>query len=331
MAHLFDPIDVGLLTLKNRIVMPPMAMDYATGEGEITDEVVGHYLERARGGVGLIITEHLFVSPEGRYSARQPGIYDDALLPGLERLAGTIVDEGVPLIAQISHAGARTTLEASVIQPVSPSGIKVPGVEAEPRELSVDEIIRIADAFTAAAARARKAGFTGVEIHGAHGFLLGQFASPITNHRTDEYGGSLENRMRLSIEIVRRVKAEIGDDMVLAYRLGADDMMDGGFALDDAGKVAQWLVDVGVQLMDVSGGLVGSRSADEGQGYFVPLATAVKSAITIPVIGVGKIIDPLFAESIIADERADMVAVGRAILKDPEWPKAAGVKLGVVG
>lgn len=331
MPHLFDPIDVGPLTLKNRIIMPAMAMDLATGEGEITDEVIEHYKRRAQGGVGLIVTEHFYVRPDGRYSVKQPGIYDDSLLPGLERLAKAIAMEGVPIIVQISHAGARTVMEASVVRPVSPSGVRVAGADAEPRELTTEEIVEIADSFAAAVARAKKAGFNGVEVHGAHGFLLNQFASPITNHRTDEYGGSLENRLRLSLEIVRRVKAEIGDEMLLSYRLGADDMMDGGFTVEEAKVAAQWLEDEGVQMMNVSGGLVGSRPAEGGPGYFVPLATAIKSVVSVPVVGVGKITDPHFADEIIASGRADLVAVGRAILKDPDWPKKAAISLGVGG
>ncbi len=329
MPHLFDPIDVGPLTLKNRIIMPAMAMDLATEEGEITDDVIEHYRRRAKGGVGLIVTEHLYVRPDGRYSVKQPGIYDDSLLPGLERLADAIAMEGVPMIAQISHAGARTVMEASVVRPISPSGVKVAGADAEPRELTSEEIVEISDAFTAAAARAKRAGFRGVEVHGAHGFLLNQFASPITNHRTDQYGGPLENRLRLPLEIVRRVKAEIGDEMLLSYRLGADDMMDGGFTLDEAKVAAQMLEDEGVQLLNVSGGLVGSRPAEGGPGYFVPLATAIKRAVGVPVVGVGKITDPHFADEIISSGRADLVAVGRAILKDPDWPRKAAIALRV--
>ncbi|MCL4499145.1 MAG: NADH:flavin oxidoreductase, partial [Chloroflexi bacterium] len=256
-----------------------MAMDYATGEGEVADQVVEHYVERARGGVGLMISEHLYVEARGRYSAKQLGIHDDKLLPGLERLAGSVASESVPFIAQISHAGARTTLEASVVKPVSPSGIGVAGGDAEPEALTADDMLEIADAFVFAAQRARRAGFAGVEVHGAHGFLLSQFASPITNRRTDEYGGSLENRLRFSLEIVKRVKAAIGEEMILAYRLGADDMMDGGFTLEEAKTAAGLLARAGVQLMDVSGGLVGSRPSQGGPGFFVPFARAIKSVV----------------------------------------------------
>lgn len=329
MPHLFDPIHVGRFTLKNRIVMPAMAMEYATGEGEITDKVIDHYVERAGGGVGLIVTEHFFVRPEGRFSAKQVGIHSDDLLSGLERLAKAVEAKGVPIVAQLSHAGARTVLEASVVTPVSPSGIKVGGTVDEPRTLTAAEIMEIADAFVAAAGRARKAGFSGVEVHGAHGFLLGQFASPITNHRTDEYGGSLENRLRLAMEIVRRVRAEIGPEMLLSYRLGADDMMDGGFTLDEAKTVAGWLIDAGVDLIDVSGGLVGSRPAEAEPGFFVPLAAGIKAISSVPVVGVGMITEPAFAESIIVEDKADLVAIGRALLKESEWPKRAAVELGI--
>ncbi|MHB0975881.1 MAG: NADH:flavin oxidoreductase [Candidatus Aquicultorales bacterium] len=326
MPHLFDPITVGPLTVKNRIMMPAMAMDYATPDGRITDQVIEHYVERAKGGVGLMVSEHMYVRKDGRFSVKQPGIYSDDLMPGLRNLAGVIEQLGVPFIVHIRPAGARTTLEASVMEPVSPSGIPV-STNAQPRALGSEEILEIADAFVAAARRAREAGFAGVEVHGAHGFLLGQFVSPVTNKRDDEYGGTLENRMRLPLEIVRRVRAELHDGMLLAYRFGADDMVEGGFTVNDAKAVAPWLVEAGVQMLDVSGGLVGSRPAEGGPGFFVPLATAVKEVVDVPVVGVGKITEPDLADSVIAEERADIVAVGRAILKDPDWPKKAAVAL----
>jgi 2,4-dienoyl-CoA reductase-like NADH-dependent reductase (Old Yellow Enzyme family) len=198
--------------------------------------------------------------------------------------------------------------------------------EEVPRELSVKEIEEISKAFGAAAARTKEAGFDAVEIHGAHGFLLNEFFSPLTNKRSDQYGGSLVSRMRLPLEVVGEVKRQVGEKYPVFYRLGSDDMTPGGITVEDSKVLAIELVKAGVTLIDVSGGLVGSRPDHLPPGYFVPQAYAIKKAINVPVIAVGGIKTPELADSIIREGKADLVAIGRALLSDPAWAvKAAQV------
>jgi len=192
------------LRLKNRIVMPPMHTGLATRKGAVTSRLIEHYVKRAK-ALGLLIVEHSYVSLDGKLSERQLGIYDDKLVKGLRKLANSVHAIGTPVVIQINHAGSRTTVEVTGMQPVAPSSDK------GARRLKVDEIEVLVDAFAAAAGRAMKAGFDGVEVHGAHGFLLNQFFSPLANRRRDGYGGSLENRMRFPLEVVERVKEKVGD------------------------------------------------------------------------------------------------------------------------
>jgi 2,4-dienoyl-CoA reductase-like NADH-dependent reductase (Old Yellow Enzyme family) len=205
-------------------------------------------------------------------------------------------------------------MEMAGMQPVAPS----PNERA--RELQVEEIEALTEAFAIAAERAIRAGFDGVEVHGAHGFLLNQFFSPLTNRRRDEYGGSLENRMRFPLEVIERVKEKIGGRLLL-YRLGSDDLDPAGTRIEDSQKFAAKLEEAGVDIIDVSGGLCGSRPERlQGiQGYFISQAQQIKKIVDIPVIGVGGITEPEFADRVIRDGKVDLVAVGRELLKDPDW------------
>lgn len=318
MPRLFDPIKIGSLSLKNRIVMPPMATELATMEGEVTSDLVKHYRRRAK-GLGLLIVEYSYVSKGGKLSPHQLGIYGDKLIAGLTRLANQIRAVGTPIAIQINHAGRQANSNVCGAQPVGPSAIPHSKEFEVPRELGKDEIEELVEAFSSAAQRAVEARFNAVEVHGAHGFLLNQFMSPLSNKRSDEYGGKLENRMRFPLEIIARIKEKIGN-FPLLYRLGADDMRPGGLTLDESKIFAQELVKAGVHAIDVSGGMIGSRPAElKGIGYFVPLAEAIKEVVNVPVIGVGRIRTPEFADEVIRKNRADLAAVGRAILADPEW------------
>lgn len=329
MPGLFDPIEINNLRLKNRIVMPPMETSRAGLDGSVTQEVIDHYVRRARGGVGLIIIEHTFVMPNGRLSPRQLGLYDDRLIPGFRLLADAIHEQNVPCVIQLNHAGSRTTTDIIGEQPVSASDIPLPTGGEIPRSLSKEEIIDIIDAFGKAAARAKEAGFDGVEIHGAHGFLLNQFASPLTNKRNDEYGLDLTGRMRFPLEIIQAVRDTVGIDYILLYRLGADDLIDGGITIEDGIEMAKLIVNEGIKIVDVSGGLGGSRPADMKPGYFVPQASVIKKNIDVPVIAVGAITTGELADDIIRDGEADLVAIGRALLKNPDWPKTVATDLGL--
>ena len=319
MPRLLDPLKVESLELRNRIVMPPMATGLAGTHGEVTKKLIDHYVMRAE-GLGLLIIEHSYVTLGGKLSPRQLGIYDDKLIPGLARLVDAVHNIGTPLTIQINHAGRKTTSKVCGVQPVAPSPIASAEEEEIPRELEKNEIETLVVGFSQAAQRAVEAGFDAVEVHGAHGFLLNQFVSPLSNKRSDEYGGSLENRMRFPLQIIAEIKEKIGGGFPLFYRLGADDMMLGGLTLAESKIIAQRLVKAGVHVVDVSGGMCGSRPLSlTGPGYFVPLAEAIKQAVNVPVIGVGGITTPEFADEIIRKKRADLVAVGRALLADPKW------------
>ena len=313
MVILSDPLTIKGLTLKCRIVMPPMATGFATKQGTATRSLVEHYVRRAK-ALGLIIVEHSYVSLQGKLSERQLGIDDDGLIPGLKKLVQNVHAMGTPIAAQINHAGARTTQEITGMPPVAPSAAE--GV----RELQVGEIEEISCAFAVAAERAMKAGFDGVEVHGAHGFLLNQFFSPLTNRRSDKYGGSLENRMRFPLEVVEKIR-EVVRGKILMYRLGADDLDPAGTRIADSKRFGLKLQDAGVDVIDVSGGVCGSRPEKlQGiQGYFVPQAHQIREVVNVPVVGVGGIEDPAYADRLVREGIVDLVAVGRVLLKDPEW------------
>ncbi len=317
LVDLLDPLEVKGLTLKNRIVMPPMNTGLATTEGAVTGQLVEHYVKRS-GALGLLIVEHSYVSLEGKLSEKQLGIYDDRLVPGLEKLLSSIHAMGTPIVIQINHAGKHARMEITGMQPVAPSSSK------DAKKLRVKELEAMIETFALAAERAIKAGFDGVEVHGAHGFLLNQFFSPIANRRSDRYGGSLENRMRFPLEVVERIKNKVGGRSLL-YRLGSDDLDPAGTQIEDSQKFAVKLEEAGVDIVDVSGGLCGSRPAEfqNRRGYFIPQAQQIKKVICIPVIGVGGITEPEYANKLIKEGRVDLVAVGRALLKDPDWATKA--------
>jgi len=289
----------------------------ATTEGAVTDNLVRHYVERSK-ATGLVIVEHSYVSLDGRLSERQLGICGDGFVPGLERLSSSIHATGTSAVIQINHAGRSASMEVTGTQPVAPS----PSESA--RELKGGEIKNLVEAFATAADRAMRAGFDGVEVHGAHGFLLNQFFSPVANRRRDKYGGSLESRVRFPLEVVERVKEKVGGRLLL-YRLGSDDLNPEGTQIEDSKKFAVKLEEAGVDIIDVSGGLCGSRPAQlQGrQGYFIPQAQQIKRVIGVPVIGVGGITEPEYANRLIQEGRVDLVAVGRGLLEDPDWAAKA--------
>jgi 2,4-dienoyl-CoA reductase-like NADH-dependent reductase (Old Yellow Enzyme family) len=323
MAGLLKPLSIGSLRLKNRIVMPPMATEMASQDGDVTDELVKHYELRAK-DPGLIIVEHCFVDLGGRRSYRQLGIHDDKMINGLARIVKTVHWFGTPVAIQLNHAGRTTTRSICGAQPVGPSPIRALDGLEEPRELSEDELEDLAEVFSRSARRASEAGFDAVEVHGAHGFLLNQFNSPLSNRRNDRYGGSLENRISFPLLVMTRVRQAVGKDVSLFYRMGADDLTPGGFTVEEGKKFALRLVDTGVQVIDVSGGMCGSRPLQlQHQGFFIHLASEIKSVVHTPVIGVGGIRDPSFADQVVRSGKADLVAVGRAQLEDPLWATKA--------
>jgi 2,4-dienoyl-CoA reductase-like NADH-dependent reductase (Old Yellow Enzyme family) len=328
MTTLLDPLKIGSLKVRNRIVMPPMGTNYADNKGRVTEKLLKHYADRSK-DLGLLIVEHSFVTQKGRASLSQLGVHSDDLIPGLTRLTKTAHENGTPIALQINHGGGTTSSDVTGSQPVAPSSVMHPqrGVEM-PHEMSLNEIEDIINHFSNAARRAKEAGFDAVEVHGAHGYLLGQFVSPLTNRRRDDYGGTLDNRVRLSCRIIEEVKRELGSNFPVFYRLGVDDLIPGGLTLQDGVEAAKKIAEKGVDVMDVSGGLIGGRPEGfEGPGFFVPHAAAVKEVLDIPVIGVGGIQTADDANEIIKSNRVDLVAIGRAILSEPKWATTAILEL----
>lgn len=336
MPGLMDPVRVGTLELPNRIVMPPMLVDLATHDGEVTDATLDHYRQRAP-GVGLVIVELSTVTYSGRAWMEEVGIYKDELVPGLRRLAKTVQGQGTKVAIQLGHGGARGLPKAwlglpdsAPRLPAGPSPVPLPGEEAVPRELSTEEVEGIVVAFGEAARRAQDAGFDAVEVHGAHGYLNHEFVSPLTNRRSDRYGGSPANRMRLPVEIVAEVRRRLGPDFPVMYRLGGRDGLDGGLTVEGAQRVAMALVEAGVNGMEVSGGFgrPGPPPRRIRQGHMIPTTARIQQAVSVPVVGLGGITEPAFADQIIREGRVSMAGVGRGILNDPQWALNAAAELG---
>ena len=322
MPGLLDPIRVGSLVIPNRLVMPSMVTGLASKDGKVTDALVEHYRQRAS-GVGLAIVEATSVESIPPWTDR-PGIYNTCFVAGLQRLASTVKERGSRIAIQLIHSGAIEQPDTTPVYPTGPSAVSMPNSDVIMRELSVQDIEEIIVAFGKAAIRAKSAGFDAVEIHGAHSTIPNKFTSPLSNKRTDRYGGSLENRIRLPLEIVAEIRRQIGTDYPILYRLGADDMTPGGLTIQEGRRIAVALVEAGVDVIDVSGGLVGYQHPTlKSQGYFIPMAEEIKRAARVPVIGVGGITEPVYANRVIRERRVDMVAVGRAILNDPEWARKA--------
>jgi len=317
LAGLLDPLKVKDLTLKNRIVMPPMQTSRATVKGAVTDRLIGFYVRRST-ALGLLIVEHSYVSAAGKLSPKQLGIYDDELIHGLKRLASRIHAVGTPVVLQITHAGGIANKKIIGAEPAGPSATR------KTRELTRSEIEALVEEFAMAAERATKAGFDGVELHGAHGFLLNQFFSPLLNKRGDEYGGPLENRMRFPLMVVKKVRESVRGRLLL-YRLGADDLAPNGTHVDDSAAFAVKLEQYGVDVVDVSGGLCGSepKQLRSVKGYFIPQAYEIKKAVRTPIIGVGGITEAEYADKLVREGKVDLVAVGRALWKDPKWAEKA--------
>jgi len=307
--------------VRNRLVFPPVALSKATPQGDATDYHRKHYARIAAAGVGLVIVEHSYVSPEGRMEAAQLALDDDARIDGLATLAKVIRAEGASAAIQLAHAGPKAQ-PAAPLAPVGPSAVQHPAGGPPPCEMATAEVEALVECFVSAAKRAVAAGFEVVEIHAAHGFLLSCFLSPLTNRRTDAYGGDLDRRVRAHVEITRAVRAAVGGGVAVIVRLGVDDRLPGGVTLDEGVAAASRLVEAGADAIDVSGGLCGSRPADlTGQGFFVPHAEAVKRRVKVPVIGVGGVTEAAAARRFVLEGRVDAVAVGRHLVAHPEWAR----------
>jgi 2,4-dienoyl-CoA reductase-like NADH-dependent reductase (Old Yellow Enzyme family) len=331
MNILLTPARIGSVEIANRIVMPPMTTRTADEDGYVTDDTVAYYLARARGGVGLITVE--MASPEkvGRHRRREVGIYDDRFLPGLTRLVAEIHRAGAKASIQLGHGGGHTRIDICGETPIAPSAIPHPVYETTfetivPEAMSKARIDATIAAHAAAAARARNAGFDCVEIHAAHGYLISQFHAPFENRRSDAYGGSLENRARFGLEVLRAVKAAV-PGMPVVYRLSVEDFFAGGLTFGEGRQIALWAAQAGADALHVTAGHY--RSLPSAQivlppmtmpdATFLDFAAEVKRAVRVPVIAVGRLGDPATATAAVADGKADFVALGRTLIADPQW------------
>jgi 2,4-dienoyl-CoA reductase-like NADH-dependent reductase (Old Yellow Enzyme family) len=317
LPSLIEPLEVKGVTLRNRIVMPPMQTGRASFEGAVTNRLINFYVRRSS-VLGLPIVEHAYVSPTGRIGPKQLGIYSDSLISGFEKLAKGLHEVGVPAVVQISHAGGVTNKRVIGTEPAGPSA------RPKTRMLEVGEINNIAEDFALAAERAFRAGFDGVELHGAHGYLLNQFFSPLLNKREDDYGGSLEKRMSFPLLVVEKVRQRLRGKLLL-YRLGSDDLAPEGTHIEDSVIFARKLEQSGVDIIDVSGGMCGSepKQLKHVKGYFIPQASEIKKAVKVPVIGVGGITDAILADRLVSEGKVDLVAIGRAFWRDYQWAEKA--------
>ena len=331
MSQLFSPLTLRGVTLRNRIAMSPMCM-YSCGEdGLATDFHLAHLVARAVGGAGLVMTEAAAVEARGRISTSDLGIWNDAQIEPLARIVRLGKAQGAVMCTQLAHAGRKAWSPTKGVGPaaaVAPSAIPFDADWTTPRELSKAELDGIVSAFRAAAQRAVQAGFDAVEVHGAHGYLLHEFLSPIANHRTDEYGGSLENRARLLLRVVDAVREALSEARAILVRLSCTDWIEGGLSIEDQVQVARWLKAHGVDLLDCSSGAITSFVPPVGPGYQVPFAEKIRREAGIATMSVGLITTPEMAEEIVRNGRADMVALGREFLRNPYWPLQAARALG---
>jgi NADPH2 dehydrogenase len=321
---LFQPYTIKNVELKNRIVMAPMCMYSSHNEdGKIENWHRTHYTSRAVGGAGLIIQEATAVTPQGRISPQDLGIWSDDHLEGLTELVTLMKEQGAKTGIQLAHAGRKAVLEGDIL---APSAIAFNDDMKTPVAMTIEQINETVTAFIHGAERARKAGFDVIEIHGAHGYLVNEFLSPLSNRREDEYGGSAENRYRFLKEIIDGVKTVW--DGPLFVRVSAKDYHEDGLDVDDYIIFSKWMKEQGVDLIDVSSGAVVPARIPVFPGYQVKPAERIKHEADIDTGAVGLITSGLQAEEILQNERADLILLGRELLRDPYWPRTAARELG---
>ena len=339
MVKLFEPLTIRGVTIKNRIWLPPMcqfACEDQTGNPNPWHLVnAGTY---AAGGAGLVMVEATAVSPEGRITAQCVGIWNDHQRNLWKPVTAFVKQQGAVPAIQLAHAGRKASddlyqktlpISEGGWETIGPSVLAVEGLEP-PREMTKDDIARVTQDFADAAQRSIDAGFEVIEIHAAHGYLIHQFLSPLTNKRTDIYGGELENRARILIEIVEGIRAEVGEGMPILIRFSATDYVEGGWDEEQTSIVAKWCAEAGADLFDIStGGLVTGVKIPSGPGYQVPIAEYVAERVDEPVAVVGQITTAAQAEEILQRGNVDVIMLGRAELRDPMWPLRAAHELGV--
>jgi 2,4-dienoyl-CoA reductase-like NADH-dependent reductase (Old Yellow Enzyme family) len=342
LTDLFSPIALRGVTIRNRIGVAPMCQYSCDPRGEAagkaTDWHLGHLHARAIGGAGLVVTEATAVTPEGRITPQDLGLWDDAQLAGHARLAQAIASAGAVPGTQIAHAGRKASSnppwqggvasdDAHGWTPLAPSALGFPGLR-EPRAMSEEEILSTIQAFAATTRRAMTAGYRFIEIHAAHGYLLHQFLSPLSNQRNDGWGGDFAGRTRLTLEVVKAVRAAMPDDLPLGIRFSHTDWLDGGWTTEETVELSRQVKALGVDLIDVSSGALLPAKIPVEPGYQVPGAEAVRKGADVAVAAVGLITEPKHAQEILDAGQADMIFLARALLRDPYWPLHAAAALG---
>ena len=326
-TKLQSPISIGKLGLSNRLVMSPMLLSIANDEGEVTQDIIDYYEARAKGGVGLIITGAAYVTDTGKLYAKTHAISDDRHVSGWRKLVRRVHSHESKIAIQLGHGGARSRSTVTGQQPAGPSSVSFTDLPETPRELSTTEIHDLVSAFGQASRRAREAGFDAIELHCSAGFLIHQFISPYSNRRKDEYGGDFANRMRFPLEIVRRVRDNVGPDLAIGCRIPHDEIVPGGLTLEDTRDIAAGLVKAGVDFVRVVVGVSPPKGRTDSQrtsttrpeGQLPALSHAMKQAVKVPVMATGGITTIEQADKILRSGSADLIAAGLALLADPYW------------
>ncbi len=326
MHELFEPASIGRMKLANRFVRSATYEGLAAADGACTFPLIIKMAELAEGGVGLIITSHAFVSPEGRARPRQLGIHTDEMIPGLRQMTEAVHAKGGRIVIQLAHAGAEADPGVTGLEALGPSAFSKPDSAAS-RGMGAADLSRIVEAFGEGALRAKRAGFDGVQIHAAHGYLLSQFLSPHFNTRTDSYGGSLENRARLLLEVAGDIRARIGEDFAVLVKINAEDFLADGFRQDEMVRVSRMLEAGEVDAIEISGGTrysgdkipsrIGIPKTGEETVYYREAAVAFKRAVNVPLILVGGIRSLRMAEGLVEGGVADFIALSRPLIREP--------------
>ena len=329
LENLFSPFTIRGKVIKNRLVVGPMVTNYCDSEGKATEKFVEYLAERARGGFGMIITEDYAVDPMGKGFKFLPGLWNDDQIEGHKQVPARAHEHGAVILAQIYHCGRQTSEAVIGAKPFAPSAINCPFSPNDiPIPLTIAQIKEIVEKFGDTALRAKKCGYDGVEIHGAHGYLVAEFMSPYVNKRVDCYGGNLANRMRFPLEIVENIRRKCGDDFIIDFRISADEFVEGGRTIEDTKAIAMMLESAGVDLLHVSAGTYATVDciippAYVRRAWIADLAKDVKSVVNIPVMVVGRINDPIVADSIIKSGKADFAVMSRQSIVDPHLPNKA--------
>lgn len=322
---LFKPIEIGSMKVKNRFVVPAMGTELCNPDGSVSQRLIDYWSTKAKGGYGFLIVEYANVDPLGKAAPLQLGIWKDEFIPGLKSLTDEIHKNDVKVAVQLHHAGRETISYITGSQPVAPSPVPCPRLKEMPRELSTKEVYELIEKFGDAALRAKRAGFDAVETHGAHGYLVAQFISAYANKRTDEFGGSFSDRMRFATEIIKNIKKKAGNDFPVCFRISGDERVPGGRTIEESKIAAKALEEAGADMLNVSTGVYASAPwiiapAAVPPGYNAGAAAEIKKSVQIPVMAVGRINHPALAADILHTGMADLIALGRESLADPEFP-----------